>query len=590
VGIFSPSSYTNCLQIHERSSSDREEAVQLAFLALLRPGKTDYVRLSSVRKCLQVVRPHYNSLKMKALLEIVDPCGENIIDYPTFRTKIRAALNASVRTPRASTSFALGVELIAVIVALLNFVYVLAVTSEWNYVWFNDFLVVLGAVLTLLGLLELTVRCNPLRVQNFAPITRLNPFFDGLALVAALVSCIGAIQYAACFAADIDTNRSINVLLLGRAIDMIRVMRFFPIFRDVVRRSTDVLPALAGPVILMLSVVHIFVFIGMLIWGGAVDVATLSSNDDLTPLYCLNNFNHYTSGWVTMFNVAVVNDWHALAQVFLYADRNSSPWIVYTFFVTAICITVFIMLNVITAFFVGSFVTQRNDPSDDDLGIQKEAYHRGFKIRTGENTNVKRISGTSTRSGLHHPLHGEDDERSSASLEKDSSTVSAASSEEVFSFDIYEREGFDQIMQTVTGSSDAEQETFARNVCHYLEMFESLTNGREKVGYIICCQQSMNRFGNRRFQMYAQDFISNDTLHKVVSEMHSEVLVLTTNRKNLENRCLVRKFPHQNEPSKILEVTATLLRHQPAATLLVSRIKSNESTIVSTSNKNEANL
>jgi hypothetical protein len=539
--------------------------------------------MSSVRQCLQVVRPHYNSLKMKALLEIVDPFGENVIDYPTFRAKIRAALNASVRTSRASTKFALGVELIAIAVALLNFMYVLAVTSKLDFVLLDKCQVVLGGALTLLGIFELTVRCNPLRFQHFAPITRLNPFFDGLALVAALLSCLGVVQYTACFSAALDTSRSIDVLLLGRAIDMIRVLRFFPIFRDVVRRSADVLPALVGPLMLMLSVIHVFVFIGILIWGGGIDVESLASNDTLTPLYYLNNFNSYTEGLVTMFNVAVVNDWHAIAEVFLYADHNSSPLIVYTFFVTAICMIVFITLNVITAFFVGSFVTKSSDPTDDGI---KEAYRRGFQIQTGENTNVKRISGTSTRSSLRDPLKSENDEQSITSLEEVHSVISAASTEDVFSFDIFEREGFDQIMRTVTGSSDAEQEAFARNFCHYLEMFESLTSGREKVGYIVCCQLSMNRFGNRRFQTSVQGFISSDTLHKVVSDMHAEVLVLSTHRKNLESRCLVRTFPHQREPSTTLEISAILLRYQPAATLLVSRIKTN--VIVATDN-HEAN-
>lgn len=539
---------------------------------------TDYASVSSVKKCLQIVRPHYNTLKMKALLEIVDPSNERVIDYPSYRTKIRASLNASIRTSRASTNFAMGVELIAVVVAVLNFVYVLAVTSEWNATWFDSCQILLGAVLTLLGLLELTVRFNPLKFQHFAPITRLDPFFDGSALTAALISCVGVIQYAACFSIDVNTARAIDILLLGRAIDMIRVMRFFPIFRDVVRRSADVLPALAGPLVLMLSVIHIFVFTGMVIWGGAIDVETLLANEDLTPLYCLNNFNTYATGLVTMFNVAVVNDWHAIAEVYLYADWNSNPLIVYPFFVVAICFTVFIMLNVITAFFVESFVTKHHDhKDDDDHGGEKEVAHREFQIRTGENTNVKKFLGMSTRT---NPLHGhqqlDDDERSSASQERDQSIDSNNGGSEVFSFDIYEREGYDQIMRTIAGSSDAEQETFAQNVCNYLEMFESLTSGREKVGYMVCCQQSLNRFGNLRFQTSSKDYISNDTLHKVVSDMHSEVLVLSIHKKKFESRCLVRTFPHPKDPSRLLEISATLLRYQPAATLLVSRIQNKD--------------
>ncbi|KAL3914402.1 MAG: hypothetical protein SGARI_000143, partial [Bacillariaceae sp.] len=189
-----------------------------------------------------------------------------------------------------------------------------------------------------------------------------------------------------------------------------------------------------------------------------------------------------------MFNIVVVNDWHAIAEVYLYADRNSHPLIVYTFFVSAISTTVFIMLNVITAFFVESFVTKRNDPIDDHLGDEKEAHHREFQIRTGENTNVKRVSGTSLRSDpdLRGKLYADDDEPSSTSPEGDFSVASGASDGEIFSFDIYEREGFDQIMRTVAGSSDAEQEAFAQNLCRYYEIYDSLS-GRGKVGYMVCC-------------------------------------------------------------------------------------------------------
>ena len=133
---------------------------------------------------------------------------------------------------------------------------------------------------------------------------------------------------------------------------MIRIMRFFQIFRDVVRRSADVLPALAGPIVIVLSTIHVFVYFGIVLWGGAIDVAVLSENDQITPLYYLNNFNSYPEGLVTIFNILVVNDWQAVAKVFLYADRCSNPLIVYPYFIITILVGVFIMLNVITAFFV----------------------------------------------------------------------------------------------------------------------------------------------------------------------------------------------------------------------------------------------
>lgn len=132
---------------------------------------------------------------------------------------------------------------------------------------------------------------------------------------------------------------------------MIRIMRFFPMFRDVVRRSSDVFPALAGPVALVVSSIHIFTYIGIALWAGAIEVG--SHSDLITPLYDMNNFNSYQEGMVTMFQVLVVNDWHAIAEVFLYATRSSSPYIVYPFFVVGNLINVSIMLNCLTAFFVG---------------------------------------------------------------------------------------------------------------------------------------------------------------------------------------------------------------------------------------------
>lgn len=112
------------------------------------------------------------------------------------------------------------------------------------------------------------------------------------------------------------------------------------------------LPALAGPLFLILSTLHVFAYVGMALWGGAIDVAKLANNKHITPLYYLNNFNTYPQGLVTLFNILVVNDWHAIAEIFLYADRCNHKIIVYPFFITMILVGVFIMINVITAFFV----------------------------------------------------------------------------------------------------------------------------------------------------------------------------------------------------------------------------------------------
>lgn len=515
-----------------------------------------------------------NLMQIKALMDILDPSDQHAIDYPTFRTKIRQALNASIRTARSNTGFAMMVELIAVLVAAVNFVYVIILTSSISSL-FDSIILSAGSAITFFGVFELVVRFNPTRIANFTPITRLNPTFDGLALVGALLSTYGILGHA------VGVEHSMDFLVTGRAIDTIRIMRFFPMFRDVVRRSSDVVPALAGPLFCVLTTMHIFVSLGIALWGGAIDTEFLATRTDLTPLYYLNNFNSYVEGLVTVFNVLVVNDWHAIAQVFLHANRCSSPYIVYPFFVAAICCAVFIMVNVVTAFFVEckSCISSRSINSDDNsLPLEafvndEESYPTrsgDFNIKTGENTATRRVA---TARGLTELSEPAEEEPFTASDE-----VSAKSeTSTVFAYDVYEREGFDQIMRTVAGSAAAdEHEMFARSVSNYFEIFESLTPGREKVGYLLCCQKSMNRFGNRRFQNSAKDYLNPDALHKVVGDMHSELMVLTS-RRRFENRCLVREFPHRADPSLRLEITASLLRQQPAVSLLVSRLRSRNS-------------
>ncbi len=95
------------------------------------------------------------------------------------------------------------------------------------------------------------------------------------------------------------------------------------------------------------------------IFRGAVSVGT--HHDDIEPLYDLNNFNDYIAGLLTMFNIFVVNDWQEIARVYLSADKMSSPYIVYPFFLIANLFGVNITLNVLTAFFVGAFVTKVED-------------------------------------------------------------------------------------------------------------------------------------------------------------------------------------------------------------------------------------
>ena len=273
-------------EIQERSSTEREEAIRLAFLSLQDPddkeGAVRRVQTHNIRKTLRLVRPHYNAMKINALVEIVDPADNRVIDYPTFRTKIQQSLSASVRSTPSRNLFAYVVEITAAVVAVTNFVYVILLTSEFQAHWFDIITLPAGFTITMLGVFELVARANPCNLYRFTPTTKLDATFDGLAALAAAVSCWGLLH----------RHLQLELMVTGRAIDMIRIMRFQRIFRDVVRRSGEVLPALAGPLALVVSTVHLFVYLGMSIWGGEIHVGAYEGL--ITPLYDLNNFNSYS--------------------------------------------------------------------------------------------------------------------------------------------------------------------------------------------------------------------------------------------------------------------------------------------------------
>jgi hypothetical protein len=527
--------------IHERSVTEREETIRLAFLALQGPqddeGGTKRVQTELIRDTLHIVRPHYNAMKINALIDIVDPSGQHYLDYPSFRTKVRQALNAAIRSTPSRSLFAYFVEILAAFVAVSNFVYVILLTSEYSSHWFDIITYPAGIAITVLGLFELIVRANPFHLFRFTPTTRLNGTFDGLAALAATVSCWGIIH----------NESQLKLMITGRAIDMIRIMRFQRMFRDVVRRSGDVLPTLAGPIALVATTHHLFVYLGMSIWGGSIHIG--ANEGVITPLYDLNNFNSYWEGLVTMFHVQIVNDWHAIADVYLHASKHSSPLVVYPFFVGANLVCVSIMLNCLTAFFVGAFVTKLDDVDMDeqDEVVMTRQKAREFKIDASTRTIRRIASYMNTREDL---------------------TRTSSSETDVYEYDVYERENFDKVMQTVAGGFHG-VDSYAKEVCDMLEVFEQLSHEGEdmqkKHGFLVCCQQTMNRYGNRRFQVLAEEFMETHQLHSVISEMHANILSIAITEDGTAERTFVKG-------SRTLRISGALLREQPAISMFVSTV------------------
>lgn len=422
-------------------------------------------------------------------MELVDPLKSGSLDYSTFRATLRETLSSSVRSSRNPSIFGHAIEILSIAVTFVNFLFVTLLTSNFEAAWFIRSMVVVGSLITLFCILELGMRCN-ICTMTYYPMTRLNAVFDGFAATGAIISCYGIFAYLAG-----NNGNALDYLFTGRAIDMIRTMRFFPMFRDVVERSVNVLPALAGPVFLVLTTIHVFVYLGMFLWGGHIDVDELSENEYLQPLYYLNNFNSYSEGLVTIFNVLVINDWHEIAKVFLYADRNSQSYVVYPYFVIVVLIAVCIMLNVITAFFVESkypsctFVQEDTGPSPHFNFSSTLAFVTRLSKNDIENDGVINLQKPQAEFNIATPKQPSKSnmfsrEFSWASFVGDDPTpvntdIASRSSDsrEIVQFDVFERHGFDRIMKSVANTT-SDQEEIAKCICDTLEAVAHLSFDR----------------------------------------------------------------------------------------------------------------
>lgn len=508
--------------IRERALADRHEALMLSFIALL-GGDTEAsiqvscIETAKVRQVVKSIRPHYNSSKIDALMHILEPNGLTEITFQEYKVRMPKLLRTSLRSTRRPTSHSVFLGSLTVFVAIANVTYVMLYSSPLEFLLLSNLIFPVGGTIATLGLIEVCLRlriCSCLRDLS----TSRHKFLDGLAIFASLVSIFGLLQHL------LDATMGLQALLLGRAIDMIRMLRVSSIFQSIVKRSGEVLPAIVGPLALFLSCLHLYTYSGMLIWGGAVSVG--QHNDSVVPLYDLNNFNDYPSGLLTMFNIFVVNDWQTIAGVYLSADRYSSPYIVYPFFIGANLIGVNILLNVLTAFFVGAFVTK----------VEKSS-HRTNSLNISMSTGLDVSSANLTLNASH-------------------------SQENRPNFHIRNRRSYDHVISTITGEEDKD---LFKKAHEMLSTFERLS-GRNKIGYLLCTSRDTDRVMNSAFKSICGEYLDMYELNPIITELYA---TLCQSQDGIE----IRKDYTSNENDSVMTMAASLCCKNPNIMLLVVQMK-----------------
>ncbi len=142
---------------------------------------------------------------------------------------------------------------------------------------------------------------------------------------------------------------------------------------DFVRVSLDTLPALSGPLILTLSILHIFCYIGMITWQGRIGPWL---GDRGGQFYYLNSFNSYFEGLVTLFNLMVVNDWHQIALVYSDPSVSLHEWASYFYFIAVILLLSMVMVQIVTAFFINGFFSQQRRSRERQRDFEENMFDR----------------------------------------------------------------------------------------------------------------------------------------------------------------------------------------------------------------------
>mmetsp|Transcript_3341 Transcript_3341/g.3723 ORF Transcript_3341/g.3723 Transcript_3341/m.3723 type:complete len:894 (-) Transcript_3341:100-2781(-) len=578
-------------KIHRRSDSDKEESLKVAFLALIstRNNTDNKNQLSSgnnvlidsrlIYEVLRLLRPHYSQQKLNVLINIILSCdfdnspevsqrgirlqkeeikqgNKRNLDYDEFRKRIQQALSSSIRNTRKHSTLGVMVEISSVIVAIFNFLFVMIYASQSQSNDMDDKSeLIIGSLITLLTLLEMSIRYNPWQhSRRINSINRLNAVLDGMGCIGGIVSSFGIILYIS------GHESGMEYLLIGRAIGMIQSMRFSVWFREVLKRSLYVLPFLAGPIILILTTMHVFVYIGMALWEGAVDVEEQASNEDVEYLFYLNNFNSYSQGCITVFNILVVNDWHEIATVFLYANRCSSPFIVYLYFVMVIIVVVCIVLNVIVAFFVETFVTQISLVDVEELSNDEGGTSSTQTLQPEASTRISPIS----RSWIF-----DSNDLKKTAMKSSSCPITG----EILDFDVIRREEFDDIMQSVANDDDKQIEVFARSLLHSIEAVNALTPGRKNnVAHILCCRHSKIQFKTKSFCGLVKVYLPRDEdLQSLITGIKESLLASnSSDQSSNPNQQIVQYLPNPNNNSEMLQISGALLPQNNAIVLLTA--------------------
>ncbi len=105
---------------------------------------------------------------------------------------------------------------------------------------------------------------------------------------------------------------------------------------------------------------------------------------------------------------------------------------------------------------------------------------------------------------------------------------------------------------------------------HFNKLFDYFHH-REKVGNLICCKLTGDRFGNHRFLSMTTKYMSEDILQAEVTEMIFELVPDEGDGKSLKSEAEIMIQRTYSQGNNVLRITASTIPNNPQIIMFVSK-------------------
>ena len=334
----------------------RDRALRLCFRVLVPRGLLPQVRALSF---LRAVRPKYSPEKLSILYGALDVDQNGSIDESEFLRIIDVlSLRVSaVRGDGAAPAPAAGAPAFWLAAGCANGASVVFAAYVGKDAMAAEYMRWTWALLTALTALE----CGWVYARSGRG-AFLRDFWNLHALLAVALSAAGLFMHfpetvggRVPFTAGpgaLLRPTGASLVVVGRCVAMACSLRWIALYRDVFDTFSAVLPAVAAQCIVLYLIMHLFAFVGMVVWGGAVDEHSDFPLASPGAQYFLLNFNSYAESLATLFQLVIVNNWHVIASGYVALSGKAS----YLYFIAFNIFAVSVGLNLMTAFFINTLM------------------------------------------------------------------------------------------------------------------------------------------------------------------------------------------------------------------------------------------